>query len=611
MDNFFIRHNSQEECFRAPFGAINLGKEVNINIEVEGPCEVYIEICKSNGIRECISMIKEDYCNTPNIGVFKATIDTGNTPGLIGYHFIINRNGERFYYGNNYDGLGGEGNIYYENPRDYQITVYKPFYVPEWYKQGIIYQIFIDRFNNGNDEGKINNPKKNSFIYGDWNDEPFYIKDNEGNIVRWDFYGGNLLGVIEKLEYIKSLGVTTIYLNPIFEAVSCHKYDTGDYKKIDPMFGDEDIFKRLCEEAKKLGIGIVLDGVFSHTGVDSKYFNKFGNYDSLGAYEAKESPYYNWYRFYDYPSKYECWWGIDNQPNVEELEPSYVNYIINARDSVVNKWMGLGASGWRLDVADELPDEFIYKMKKKIKEINSEAVLIGEVWEDASNKISYDKHRAYLYGEELDSITNYPFRDNIISFLKGDIDGYYFSRRIMSLYENYPKESFYSNMNMLGTHDTERIFTMLDENQNSLKHALIIQMTFPGVPLIYYGDEAGLTGGKDPMNRKTYPWGKENKDILDIYKKLTTIRKENSIFAKGDFKIYNVNQDVICFERNYKGKKAIIAVNRNENEDIKFNINIQEKYIYEELLSGSQSQCIDGNLEIILKPKAGKILLSI
>ena len=403
-----------------------------------------------------------------------------------------------------------------------------------------IYQIFVDRFNNGNDEGKINNPKKNSFIYGDWNDEPFYIKDNEGNIVRWDFYGGNLLGVIEKLEYIKSLGVTTIYLNPIFEAVSCHKYDTGDYKKIDPMFGDEDIFKRLCEEAKKLGIGIVLDGVFSHTGVDSKYFNKFGNYDSLGAYEAKESPYYNWYRFYDYPNKYECWWGIDNQPNVEELEPSYVNYIINARDSVVNKWMGLGASGWRLDVADELPDEFIYKMKKKIKEINSEAVLIGEVWEDASNKISYDKHRAYLYGEELDSITNYPFRDNIISFLKGDIDGYYFSRRIMSLYENYPKESFYSNMNMLGTHDTERIFTMLDENQNSLKHALIIQMTFPGVPLIYYGDEAGLTGGKDPMNRKTYPWGKENKDILDMYKKLTTMRKENSIFAKGDFKIYNI-----------------------------------------------------------------------
>ena len=323
-----------------------------------------------------------------------------------------------------------------------------------------------------------------------------YIKDMDGNIVRWDFYGGNLLGVKKKLEYIKSLGVSVIYFNPIFDSPSCHKYDTGDYEKINPMFGDEEIFKDLCNEAEKIGIKIILDGVFSHTGSDSKYFNKFGNYNSLGAYQSLQSPYYRWYRFNDYPDLYEAWWGFSNMPNIDELNPSYLDYIIRDDNSIVEKWIRLGASGWRLDVADELPDEFIKILKKKLKEVDKDSVLIDEVWEDASNKVSYSRKREYLFGNELDSVTNYPLRQIILDLVRNYIGNKSFIRRYLSLKENYPKEYFYSTMNMLGNHDTERVLTMLNNSVELLKEAVAIQMTLPGVPLIYYGDEAGLTGGK-------------------------------------------------------------------------------------------------------------------
>ena len=278
---------------------------------------------------------------------FSIDIDTNNLYGINDYYFEIIYNNEVMYYGNNEEELGGIGKCYRYNPKTYQLTVYKKREVPKWYKEGIIYQIFVDRFFNGNDNGVVNNPKKNSFIYGNWDDNPMYIRDKDGNIVRWDFYGGNLKGVIKKLPYIKSLGASIIYMNPIFEATSCHKYDTGNYEKIDEMFGTEEDFKTLCDEAKKLDIKIILDGVFSHTGSDSKYFNRYGNYDEIGAYQSKDSRYYSWYRFYEYPNKYDSWWGFDNQPNVDELNEDYINYIVKDNNSIISKWMNLGADGWR------------------------------------------------------------------------------------------------------------------------------------------------------------------------------------------------------------------------------------------------------------------------
>ena len=567
MDDIQIFHDSQNSDLRQPFGAVSIGTKVKIRLWTSKKCLAYINLINFYNNQIEIQMNEIGWSNSINNWIYEIEVDTHNSIGLIYYYFRVNYYGQDIIYGNNIEALGGIGQVYFNEPVSYQITVYSKNNVPDWYKQGIIYQIFVDRFFNGQEEGKVLNPKKNTFIYGNWDDNPMYIKDMDGNIVRWDFYGGNLLGVKKKLEYIKSLGVSVIYFNPIFDSPSCHKYDTGDYEKIDPMFGDEEIFKDLCNEAEKIGIKIILDGVFSHTGSDSKYFNKFGNYNSLGAYQSLQSPYYRWYRFNDYPDLYEAWWGFSNMPNIDELNPSYLDYIIRDDNSIVEKWIRLGASGWRLDVADELPDEFIKILKKKLKEVDKDSVLIGEVWEDASNKVSYSRKREYLFGNELDSVTNYPLRQIILDLVRNYIGNKSFIRRYLSLKENYPKEYFYSTMNMLGNHDTERVLTMLNNSVELLKEAVAIQMTLPGVPLIYYGDEAGLTGGKDPSNRKSYPWGKENDEILEFYKTITAIRVAEDALKIGEIKFLDFNNGVLGYERFIDKDRIIILVNTLEKEE--------------------------------------------
>ena len=562
MEYDFAFHNSHITQYRSPFGAVPIGTKINIKILADRGVEAYLNIVNFNDKKSAIKMIWEG--DSGGRTLFSTILDTLSFSGANKYYFSLEKEGRRFFYGNNEEALGGEGKIYYSDPKTYQITVYEESYIPQWFQEGIIYQIFVDRFYNGNENGKINNKKKDSFIYSNWDDDPMYIRDSKGDILRWDFYGGNLRGIIKKLPYLKELGVTILYFNPIFEAVSCHKYDVGDYEKIDSMLGDEEDFKELCKKAEKEGIKIILDGVFSHTGADSKYFNKYGNYNSVGAYQSKESPYYSWYRFNEYPKSYESWWNFHNQPNVEELNPSYLNYIVTGKNAIVAKWLELGASGWRLDVADELPDEFIQLLKKKIRQVKSNSILVGEVWEDASNKVSYGEKRRYLFGKELDSVTNYPFRDSILKYVKGEINSTKFISSVYSLYENYPRDNFYNTMNLLGNHDTERIFTVLQEDISLLELAIVIQMTFPGVPLIYYGDEVGSLGQKDPSNRKTYPWGKENKNIYNLYNKLITLRKNNDILLKGDFDIVEGEDDLVVIERIYKNKTILIVLNNTE-----------------------------------------------
>ena len=560
MEFIKIFHDSQDLKYRTPYGAVELMTNVKLSIYVSIDAKVTLVYKDFEGNQNSIEMKK-----TNEVNMYYAELQATDKVGLINYYFKIEGENKTVYYGNNYDCLGGIGEIYKNNPNEYQITVFKKADVPKWYKEGVIYQIFVDRFFNGNDDGRITNPRSNIFIYGNWNDDPLYIKDKNGKIARWDFFGGNIKGVIKKLDYIKSLGATIIYLNPIFESPSSHKYDTADYEKVDQMFGTNEDFINLCSEAEKRGIKVILDGVFSHTGDDSKYFNKYGHYKELGAYQSKDSKYYEWYRFYNYPDSYECWWNISNQPNVEELTQSYIDYIIESNDSIINKWLNYGASGWRLDVADELPDEFIVKIKKRMKEIKKQSVLIGEVWEDASNKVSYNERRRYFLGDELDSVTNYPLRDNIISFLNRKYGSSFFIKRIMSLRENYPIENFNAGMNLLGNHDTERILTILHDEVNLLKFAIVLQMTLPGVPLIYYGDEAGLTGGKDPENRKTYPWNKENKIILNMYKRLCNIRNNEEALKRGNLKFHITDEDVLCFEREIDNQLNIISLNRSND----------------------------------------------
>ncbi|MFR4764868.1 MAG: glycoside hydrolase family 13 protein [Paraclostridium sordellii] len=572
-----IIYDSWMESHKKPFGALEIGEDININIEaISDVKEIYLILETNEDIKKEIKM--ENKSN----GIF--TIDKYKfEKENIYFYYFKSIEGETLdvkYYGKSYD--CGECVEYHDINyiNKYQITVSRKTESPKWFKEGILYHIFVDRFNR---TGKINNPKKNSFIYANWEDTPMYIKNKENEVIRWDFHGGNLKGIISKLNYLKGLGVTVIYLSPIFKSQSNHKYDTGDYKTIDPMFGDEEIFKELIYKASKKGINIILDGVFSHTGDDSIYFNKYGNYDSLGAYQSKNSKFFSWYNFKDYPNEYDCWWGVKSLPNVNEIENSYMDYIIRDKDSVIKKWMNYGVKGWRLDVVDELPSKFLETLKKETLNIDNESVIVGEVWEDASNKISYSERRKYFLGNQLNGVTGYVFKNIVVEFLKGNINSQDVYNRFMTIKENYPKDAFKSNLNLLGTHDTRRILTELNEEKELLKLAVFIQMTFEGVPYVYYGDEAGLTGETDPDNRRTYPWENEDKDILNFYKKIIKERKNNKLLSSGETKFLKLsNQHILGYIRYIKTDKILVLINRSnikEKIDIESNEFIKKKLL--------------------------------
>jgi cyclomaltodextrinase len=577
MNGIQVVHDSQSIKFRKPFGAVEVGQKVKLSINVDREIIVAAEFIQFDGTRLNIGMQKE-YLNNGEFR-YSVEIDTSYALGILEYYFILMDGYDRLYYGNNDEHLGGIGQIYTYNPVPYQITVYERTHIPNWYKEGVIYQVLVDRFCNGNNDNAINSPKENSFIYGRWNDSPMYIKDSYGRIVRWDFYGGNLKGILKKLDYIKSLGANIIQLSPIFKSPSCHKYDTGNYESVDEMFGENNDFIELCKIAESKGIKVILDIVLSYTSYDSKYFNKLGNYDDIGAYNSPNSKYYSWYKFIKYPYQYESWWGIDERPNVNSMRKEYIDYIINDDNSIIKRWIDFGASGWKINVIDELPDEFIELIRTRLKGIKKDTVLLGDIWEDASNKVSYSKRRRYLQGKEVQAVTNYPLRETLINFVKGYIKADRFKQKVMSLYENYPRESFYGNINIVSTNETERILTVLDENINLLRLLVVIQFTMPGVPLIYYGDESGLKGGKEPDNRRSYPWGKENNELINFYHKITSIRNSENALKKGDFNVYETDTDVLIFERNYDNDKVVILVNVSKEQKLIKDINLNGHYI--------------------------------
>lgn len=608
MDRIKVMHDSQSIVYRRPFGAVEEGQKVKLSIDIEKEIVVAIELLQFDGTKVNMGMEKE-YLNSGNYR-YSIEIDTEDALGVLGYYFILIDGYDRVYYGNNDEHLGGIGQIYTYNPVPYQITIYKKSNLPDWYKEGIIYQIFVDRFCNGNDDGSINNPKKNSFIYGRWDDTPVYIKDYQGRTIRWDFYGGNIRGIIKKLDYIKSLGVNIINLSPIFKSSSCHKYDAGDYDIIDEMFGTEEDFKELCEKAKSKDIKIILDGVFSYTSSDSRYFNKAGNYDEIGAYQSPNSKYHNWYKFNRYPYGYECWWGIEGRPNINVMHNSYIDFLVNRDDSIIKKWIDLGASGWRLNVTDELPDEFIEIIRDRLDTLDKETVLIGDVWDDASNKISYSKKRRYLYGKEIQSVTNYPLRESLINFTRGYIKSDKLKKKVMSLYENYPREVFLGNINLIGTSDTERILTVLDGNMRCLKIIVALQFTIPGVPLIYYGDETGVTGGKDPDNRKSYPWENEDVDLIGFYKRIAQIRNGQDALKKGDFNIFDIEEDIFAFERVYENERIVVVVNISNAQKVVRGITLEGTYL-DLFNEGEKYKFVGYESVLIMYPCSFKILRKI
>ncbi|MEI3551685.1 MAG: glycoside hydrolase family 13 protein [Acutalibacteraceae bacterium] len=483
--------------------------------------------------------------------------------------------------------FGGESGIdEYGSPEGecWQLTVFESQYqTPDWLSGGIMYQIFPDRFYRSGTT-KYNVPQ-DRYLHQRWGSQPEWRPNHQGEITNSDYFGGDLEGIIQKLDYLQSLGITCIYLNPIFEAHSNHRYDTADYTKVDPLLGTKEDFKRLCKEANKRGIHIMLDGVFNHTGSDSIYFNRKGRYQTLGAYQSQDSPYYDWYQFYQWPEQYACWWNFETLPNVNETNETY-NAYINGTDGVIQTWLKAGADGWRLDVADELPDLFLDHITKAAKQVKPTSMILGEVWEDASNKMAYGQRRRYLLGKQLDSVMNYPFREAIIGFLTGKNPAE-MMELIMTVLEHYPPSAIHLLMNHIGTHDTERILTVLggeplngrdrewqsrtklSQEQRSrglslLKLASLMQYTLPGIPCVYYGDEAGMEGYRDPFNRGCFPWGHEDAELVNWYRSLGKIRHSCEVLKQGTLEPYYADDDCFVYVRSDEavGQKLLVAVNR-------------------------------------------------
>lgn len=572
-----VYHNSRQLAYRNPFGAVPTNSDVYLRLDIDQEMTVATcFICVTFG--DDTSYLEEMICVGKNGThyIYEKNIPVPEEAQVLYYYFLINSEEKLYYYG----GETGEGDLKETMDVDaYQITTYDPsFHTPDWFKHATIYQIFVDRYARSGERGGLayapyhQEKHRNIYLHENWHELPIYQPINgDKNYDPCDFFGGNLQGIIDHLPRIAELGITCLYLNPIFEAISNHKYNTSDYMRIDPMFGDEETLRTLCQKAAELGIQILLDGVFSHTGDDSIYFNKYGHYDALGAYQSQESPYYSWYTFENYPNNYLSWWGFETMPEVNELQESYQQFIATNEDSVIKHWMNVGVAGWRLDVADELPDEFIMLLRSAIKENNSEGVLLGEVWEDASNKISMETKRQYVMGHELDSVMNYPLRACIIDGLLGKISMYEVVDQMERLRENYPKEFFYACMNLISSHDMPRALSLLggapdkdsglsreqqaqyylDDAQKSLalfrmRLAVCMQMVLPGAPCIYYGDEVGMEGLMDPFNRQTYPWDTQDESLLNDIKKLSNLRRDHMILRTGCMVLSALNADTWC-----------------------------------------------------------------
>jgi len=577
-----ILFDSKSLSHKDPFGTLLPGQNCNLHIHVPttvGATSVQCLIRLDSSTDELTAAMTLTE-RRDSYDIFSGTFSL-STPGLYFYYFRVITPGNTF----RLFKTGNDTNM--EAGDCWQVScIPADFTTPDWAKGATIYQVFPDRFCK---DGQCDLTEKLEpyTVHKNWDEEVDWQPTPEGKVLNNDFYGGNFKGITSKLPYIASLGVTILYLNPISKSFSSHRYDTGDYKTPDPMLGTEADFSSLCEAAHALGIHVILDGVYSHTGSNSLYFNREGHFPGVGAYQSKESPYHSWYTFHHYPDSYQSWWNFETLPTVKKMDPAFLEYIITGEDSVVAHWLKLGADGFRLDVVDELPDAFTLMLKQRIRQIKPDALLIGEVWEDASNKIAYGQRRRYFVDGMLDSVMNYPFRTAILNFLRGEDDGSRLKDTVMTILENYPPQVLACNMNLLGTHDTPRILTALvdpfegsreeqarrhlnDEQLELAKDRLLmasfLQYMLPGSPSLYYADEAGMEGHKDPFNRRPYPWCREDPQLLRHFRCLGRLRKEQESLRHGDTHFFRFWDGKLGFSRSLNGCHARVYLNRSHTE---------------------------------------------
>ena len=569
-------HDAADEAFRKPLGALEGGSSVTLSIEdpLGFVTEAVLELAGEN-LAEEIRMRRTETG-------FSATAQLPETPAALNYLFRL------VYADGGVQWLCPDADerhsvLRAERHPGFRLTVYRRgFDSPAWFREGVMYQIFPDRFQrDGSDTAKKGFEQHRKLgqtirVHQDW-DEPVDWRENmpDGSYAPVDFYGGTLQGIMDRLPYLKKLGVTVLYLNPIFESASNHRYDTGTYDRVDPILGTNRDFERLVAEANKAGVRIVLDGVFAHTGADSKYFNRYRNYPGMGAFNSRHSPYYKWYTFTEFPNDYRCWWDFQDLPSVNTSDPEWQRRIVSGADSVVRTWLRRGASGWRLDVADELPDAVLYQIRDAVKQTDPDAVVLGEVWEDAVTKVSYGTLRKYALGDALDSVMNYPLRLGMMPFFRGQTQSTDLRDLLLSQRLNYPRPLYYALMNLTASHDIDRTRTALAVDFEARdttrdfqatyvvtpemsargaalqKLAALLQFSLPGIPSVYYGDEVGMEGFCDPFCRG--PYRVEDTDMLRWYGRLGALRSAHPALQTGAVAVFAPAEDVVCVLRAISG----------------------------------------------------------
>ena len=602
-----IAFDSQRATDKTPYGAIATGTDVAFSLgALPGVDQVTLVVEKRSLEGDQTTLA---YAPLARVPLARVPVDAHgrerwrghfrfDAAAVHGYWFEVVIAGRTFVFENNATpiywtrekGAGGAGAIA-EMPhsarriRRYHQTVYAPYTVPAWAKDAVYYYIFPERFRNGD---RRNDPKpgvdafhdKTVEFHADWNDKPFRPNSGDGSDDQWsnDFFGGDIAGIIEKLDYIRSVGANTLYITPMFTAASNHKYDTADWKHIDPHFGGNEAFARLCREAAKRGLRVLPDASLNHTGADSIYFDRYGTRGGQGAFEGGKvnpaSPYATWYTFdtsqADPDKQYKGWTGVSDLPEIDKSSASFRDFAFRAPDSVMNTYLHLGAAGWRMDVAPWVPDDFWREWRTAVKRTKPDALTVSEAWWDASK---------FFLGDEFDSTMNYIFRNAVLDYANGG-DARLMVANLELMRESYPPQSFAALMNLLSTHDAPRSLNVFGDVDGStpaqvalakerLRLALFFQMTYPGAPAIYYGDEVGVTGGADPMNRATYPWadlgGHPDDQLLADVRRLTTLRHALPVLRRGTLQapLY-ADAHVVVLARQDKAHWAITATNNGD-----------------------------------------------
>ncbi|SER93987.1 alpha-amylase family glycosyl hydrolase [Lachnobacterium bovis] len=672
LDTKDIYYNSKDKKYKSVFGAVATNEKVKFSIDT-GKDAKEVKLVIKGTENKTISLNKEK--NTDSNKLTWSVVESFDKIGENSYYFVISNGSSVKVYGDD-DGYYGTGIVSdLSQIKPYDLVVYKDgFKTPNWMKNGTIYQIFPDRFYNGDKS----NDKAQKFGRGasgyefvrDWtllpeNPEQKELlpkEQYEKHHALWgdglwnnEIYGGDLKGITKKIDYLKGLGVSVIYINPVFSSISSHRYDTSDYKKIDPILGTQGDFDELVKVAKRNNMHIVLDGVFNHVSDDSVYFDRYYKYLHKGTKKVGAYPYwahvydlmhekninketaqketeefftknYNitdfsytkWFEVYedktlkddngndvkdsigDRKDKavygYEGWWGYDSMPVIKSTNGSeyqtgnWSKEIIgnSKKDSVTQYWLEKGSNGWRLDVANEISDETWINFRKSVKALSEDNVIIGEIWTDSTK---------YLLGNMYDSVMNYCFRDAVIAFAKGK-SSEKTVKDLEKLRERYPKEAFYAMMNLVGSHDTARILSVLDgveddRNQKEEDKAFpsyettsslakqrqylvsFIQFTYAGAPTIYYGDEIGMVGADDPDDRRAFEWGKGNKELVTWYAKLSQIRKSYKALRTGELVPFKTNDNIMSYVRKDENDQMIVFANNSEITQ-KVTINIKE-----------------------------------